>query len=568
MQVLEQLPDGLAIAVLSASAEDLHHQLSVLPESLYPLAIDAAFPAIRREHCLSLRFAPAFWSDPIMACAALHAVTKDFSPLKRVELGSIPVQNERLLQLVPAACRSALDVSLEYGRLFEGQVPESQHFEQLGEALSHNTALTRLELKIHGQAYQGFDLEGLTDSLTGLQSLTLNVGWYNGVQMPIPIARNIGNLPQLTYLKLGHGFNLSNLPQVLLELPRLQELHVFCEKQQQLPPLATLTVLQTLELQMYGNDQIQQMPSFGTLAALRSLELRGFDQVQQLPSVDTLTALRSLELVGFEQVQQLPSLAALTTLQTLTLRGLRQIRYLPPLETLTALQTLELWHLGSLEQLPSLVSQTALEAVTLHGCRSLLQLPSLDTLAALRTLDLHRCTKLQQLPRLLSLTSLEVMSLEHCKGLQQLPSLDTLTALEMLCLQDCGQLQGMPSLASLTALRRLDVRHCMQLQQLPHLATLTALQTLYLDDCGELQQLPPLSTLTSLQLLCIRSCVKLQTLPPLEALSMLQRLDLQGCERLRRGCLRLPSTQSCKVYGVSAERLQDLQAEHVVEPAL
>jgi hypothetical protein len=79
MQVLEQLPDGLAIAVLFASPEDLHHLLPVLPESLYALAIDAAFPSIRREHSLSLRFAPAFWSHAIMACEALHAVPKYFT---------------------------------------------------------------------------------------------------------------------------------------------------------------------------------------------------------------------------------------------------------------------------------------------------------------------------------------------------------------------------------------------------------------------------------------------------------------------------------------------------------
>jgi hypothetical protein len=78
-------------------------------------------------------------------------------------------------------------------------------------------------------------------------------------------------------LKFGQVFNLSNLPQCLRELSTLQELRVFCGKQQQLPPLATLTVLQRLELQMYDHDQIQQMPSFGTLTALMSVEVRGFD---------------------------------------------------------------------------------------------------------------------------------------------------------------------------------------------------------------------------------------------------------------------------------------------------
>jgi hypothetical protein len=197
MQVLEHLPDGLAIAVSSASKAELRHQLSVLPESLYPLAIDAALPSIWQDHSLTLDFSPLTGGDPIMDAAVLHAATTATSALKRVKLSSIPVQNsDRLLQLVPAACTSAIDVSLEYGHFSEVKAPEVQHFEQLGEALSHNTALTRLQLTISGQAQQGFHFEGLTDSLTGLQSLRLEMGWHHNVTMPIPVPRAIGNLPQ------------------------------------------------------------------------------------------------------------------------------------------------------------------------------------------------------------------------------------------------------------------------------------------------------------------------------------------------------------------------------------
>jgi Leucine-rich repeat (LRR) protein len=616
VQVLEQLPDGLAVAVLSASPADLRSQLLVLPESLYPLAMDAAFPSIRQQHSLTLDFLPLTGRDTIMAAAVLHAATMVSSALKRVKLGSIPVQNsEHLLQLIPAACSAALDVRLEYGHESEVQVPKLHHIEQLGAGLAPNTVLTRLELSFHGQPYHGFHLEGLTDSLTGLHSLTLERGWHRAVQVPIPVPRSIGNLPHLTYLNLRHGFNLSNLPQILPKLAGLQELHVYCDKQQPLLPLAILTALQTLEVQMYDHHQIQQFLSFDVLTTLRSLELRG---------------------VG--KVQQLPSLAALTALQTLRVRNFYDIQYLPRMATLTALQTLELWHLLLLQELPSLVSQTALETFILHSCKRLLHMPSLDALAALQTLDLNRCAGLQQLPPLSNLTALQTLSLTGCKQLQQLPSLGTLTALQTLRLHDCGHLQQLPSLASLTSLKSLDVQYCRQLQQLPPLktlaaletlsfsscgqilscpplgtqtaltslslsceqlqhlpslatltalqtlfldgcaqlkqlpplATLTALQSLHLDNCRQLQQLPPLATLTLLQTLWLRSCVQLQTLPPLEALSMLQRLNLHGCENLQRGCLRLPClrlpTESFEFYGVSAERLQDLQAEHVAEP--
>jgi hypothetical protein len=139
--------------------------------------------------------------------------------------------------------------------------------------------------------------------------------------------------------------------------------------------------------------------------------------------------------------------------------------------------------------------------------------------------------------------------------------MDTLTALEMIHQEGCGQLQQMPPLTSLTALQRLNVRYYRQLQQLPTISTLQQLQTLCLHHCEQLQQVPPLSSLSSLPLLHIRFCVQLQILPPLETLFMLQRLDLQGCENPWMGCLKLATTQSCKVYGVSAKRLHVLQAE-------
>jgi hypothetical protein len=45
------------MAVLTASAADIEHHLSVLPSSLHPLAIEVAFPSIRRDRSLTLDFA-------------------------------------------------------------------------------------------------------------------------------------------------------------------------------------------------------------------------------------------------------------------------------------------------------------------------------------------------------------------------------------------------------------------------------------------------------------------------------------------------------------------------------
>jgi hypothetical protein len=56
VQVLEQLPEELAIAVLTASQCGLNHLLSVLPASLHPLAIESAFPSIRHSQSLAFDF--------------------------------------------------------------------------------------------------------------------------------------------------------------------------------------------------------------------------------------------------------------------------------------------------------------------------------------------------------------------------------------------------------------------------------------------------------------------------------------------------------------------------------
>jgi hypothetical protein len=46
LKVLQKLPEGLAISVLAAAPAPLGKQLSILPKSLHPLAVEAAFPSI------------------------------------------------------------------------------------------------------------------------------------------------------------------------------------------------------------------------------------------------------------------------------------------------------------------------------------------------------------------------------------------------------------------------------------------------------------------------------------------------------------------------------------------
>jgi hypothetical protein len=176
LKVLEQLPEGLAIAVLAASRTDLEHQLSILPASLHLFAIEAAFPSIRRHHSLTLDFKAL--RDRTTAYAVLHAATARTTgarPLQQVELKNIPViHNDPLHHLISAACQSASDIRLNF------QCGELQHvsgslpFAHLEGCLSHNAALTSLQLTFEGHPGDVIDMDCLLKSLTGLQNLELS----------------------------------------------------------------------------------------------------------------------------------------------------------------------------------------------------------------------------------------------------------------------------------------------------------------------------------------------------------------------------------------------------------
>jgi hypothetical protein len=87
LQVLQELPEGLAIAVLAASPADPDQHLSILPASLHLLVIEAAFPSVRRDHSLALDFDSLQSSNT--ANTVLHAATNGTtgsSVLRELEL--------------------------------------------------------------------------------------------------------------------------------------------------------------------------------------------------------------------------------------------------------------------------------------------------------------------------------------------------------------------------------------------------------------------------------------------------------------------------------------------------
>jgi hypothetical protein len=85
-----------------------------------------------------------------------------------------------------------------------------------------------------------------------------------------------------------------------------------CQQLQQLPPLATLSALQTLHL---SGCLLQQLPPLDDLTALGTLELLECRPLQRLPPLDVLKAMQMLELTCCFVLRKLPQLDGITALQ-------------------------------------------------------------------------------------------------------------------------------------------------------------------------------------------------------------------------------------------------------------
>jgi hypothetical protein len=150
LKVLQQLPEGLAIAVLAASPADLEHHLSILPASLQPLAIEAAFPFIKRDQSLTLDFFSSSCKLSSTPHAVMQAAITATSALQKLHLSRIPVHdNDHLMQLVAAGSKSASDVQLSFGRRIREYGHEWHSFAQVAEALASNTGLISLRLAFY-----------------------------------------------------------------------------------------------------------------------------------------------------------------------------------------------------------------------------------------------------------------------------------------------------------------------------------------------------------------------------------------------------------------------------------
>jgi hypothetical protein len=296
LKVLEQLPECLAMSVLSACPADLDHQLDILPASLHHLAIEAAFPSIRCNQSLVLSMGcledeekdeeedddedkedteecvGVVTVSPTHAHAVLHAAKAATTALKLLDLRHVPVDgNASLLQLISAACMSPSDIRLSFNLDNVQCMSEYHGLAQIVESLSCNTALTSLSLDIQHDTTELFDLDSLLEALTGLQSLTLSRDRHVFSLSDFPAPTCIVNLLCLTHLCLGPGFEYVPLPLIVCRL----------------------TQLQVLQLRGNWRPQLQELPSLSPLTALKTLELQVPWGVELLPPLATLTALQA-----------------------------------------------------------------------------------------------------------------------------------------------------------------------------------------------------------------------------------------------------------------------------------
>jgi hypothetical protein len=568
LQVLQQLPEGLAMSVLANAPMDLEHQLAMLPASLHPLAIKAAYTSSVNNHSLTLNLGLDSYGgvSSTTACEVLHFATFANTGLQKLVLRDIPMlSNESLFQMISAACLSASDVSLGFGCNQVQNVHTWQPITQLGEVLPGNTALTSLQLTFCADPDHVFNYDCLVEGLTGLRSLSIAFHMQKACGSPTParsVPAGITKLLHLTCLQLGPGFHLMDVPQIVLHLSGLHSLHLRGGHYlQERPVLDSLTQLQSLTFDCCY--MLKALPPLAALTALQTLDVADCSGLPKLPPLDTLTALKTMKLSCCDDLRLLPSFTSLEQLQTLAVGRTYKLRKLPPLDSLTALQVLELFMCLELRQLPSLDSLNALQTLMLTSCYTLQQLPCLDSLTALQTLQVNHCQVLRQLPPLNRLTALQTLHLTEFSQLLELPDLKRLTALQTLNLRECTQLQHVPPLDTVAGLQRLNLQQCRELKQLPPLDTLTALQTLDLNSCRQLQQLPSLDKLTSLLAIDVSHCLQLQQLPCMSTLTALQHLVLWDCEKLSQGCLRLPSSPGpgVLVHGVSQDELRVLQGE-------
>ncbi|KAG0582758.1 hypothetical protein KC19_3G083500 [Ceratodon purpureus] len=366
-------------------------------------------------------------------------------------------------------------------------------------------ALSNLE---YLSAHNCPSLQALPTSIGLLSSLqTLNIGANPGCQIS---SEDIGigsGWTRLRYLDLrkccGLGSRLdydamksleglklqdsalTELPESMGKLIRLQYLDIQCERLQCLPnSIGDLKMLQTLELSQCHS--LTRLPkSLGAISSLKELEITNC-AIRKLPqSLGLLSKLQEFRIRDCKNLQKLPS----TIRFPQSLRVFEFVDYgsrdavgaastgLQDLLKCGALERLRIQDSTFTEVMESLGQSVPLDQLTV-GCERVQCLPnSFGYLKKLRTLELSGCLHLTRLPKNLgAMTSLEELGIRCCP-IRKLPR----------------------SIGLLSQLRWLTVTGCKNLEKLPtSIRKLHSLKLFQLEDCGSIEAMGALTTLQGL----------------------------------------------------------------------
>ena len=213
---------------------------------------------------------------------------------------------------------------------------------------------------------------------------------------------------------------------------------------------AVETMVSLLNLQIYKNEQLTNLPSLATCTALTLLILEHNNKLERIGSLDSNTKLLSI-IVKHSELVEMPSLAKNTMLNEVNFDHNR-LTILPSLTKCTLLTKLSMTG-NQLEHIPHLASNTMLKVVMLDK-NNLATLPNVDTLTSLKELYLDN-NRISTLPNLNKLSTLKLLKV-HRNRLSAMPSLSSNTALKELTL-DNNRLSAMPSLRRCTALTALHI---------------------------------------------------------------------------------------------------------------
>jgi len=197
--------------------------------------------------------------------------------------------------------------------------------------LSGLTNLKQLDLSVN----QISDIAPLI-GLTGLTMLGLRDNPLDDADMPV-----LAGMTELTTLGLGNYYFGDDVPRmrltdvsVLVNMPKLASLSLYCETLEDITPLAGLTEMTELFL---GGNRLDNILPVAGMKRLSSFTLWD-SQVSDLSPLANCTKLTHLYLVG-NQIADLSPLAGLVNLRHLVLQG-NHINDLGPLSGLTNLTLL------------------------------------------------------------------------------------------------------------------------------------------------------------------------------------------------------------------------------------